>query len=144
MESTDRSIKAVKRRDVVRRHLAALVVGYAFEVASYYLERIRPGRVRMREVRTPHQVFDADEMPRHHPDAIVLKRCSDLSSKIVAGRIRDRLLFEIAIFLKRVVEALEKMRYPSDVIFDRHELEIGETFEHVVTAGSGEQMNKLS
>ena len=50
MESTDRSIKAVKRRDVVRRHLAALVVGHAFEVACYYLELIRPGRVRMREV----------------------------------------------------------------------------------------------
>src|SRR6202040_1687962 len=106
------SIKAVKCGDVVRRHLAALVVGHAFEVARYYLERVRPGRVRMREVRPPHQVFDADEMPRYHADAIILKSCGDLPSKIIAGRIRDRPLFEIAIFLKRMVEALEKMRNP--------------------------------
>src|ERR1700693_4773483 len=94
------SIKAVKCGDVVRRHQAALVVGHAFEVARDYLERIWPGRVRMREVRAPHQVFDADEMPRHHADTIVLKSCGDLPSKIVAGRIRDRLLFEIAILLE--------------------------------------------
>ena len=50
MESTDLSVKAVERGDVVRRHQAALVVGHAFEVARDYLERIRPGRVRMREV----------------------------------------------------------------------------------------------
>src|SRR5580704_1345988 len=122
------SIKAVKRGDVVRRHQAALVVGHAFEVARYYLERIRPGRVRMREVRPPHQVFDTDEMTRHHADAVVLKSCGDLPPKIIAGRIRDRLLFEIAILLKRVVETLQKMRNPSDVVFNRHKLEIGEAF----------------
>src|SRR5277367_3419175 len=63
------SIKAVKCGYVVRRHQAAFVVWNPFEVARDYLERIQPGRVRMREVRSPHQIFDADEMPRHHADA---------------------------------------------------------------------------
>src|ERR1700678_4171245 len=96
-----RLIKAVECRDVVRRHLATLVVGDAFEVARYHRERVGPGRVRVREVRPPHQILDADKVPRHHADAIVLKSCRDLAPKIIAGRIRDRLLFEIAIFLKR-------------------------------------------
>lgn len=79
------------------------------------------------------------KMPRHHADAIVLKRCGDLPSKIVAGRIRNRLLFEIAILLKRVVESLEKMRNPSDVVLDRYEFELGETFEHSGKNNFGER-----
>src|ERR1700722_8355665 len=115
------SIEAVKCGDIVRRHLAALVLRNTFEVPSNYFHRVRPGRVRMREIRYPHKVFDAYEMPRHHADAIVLKSCGHLTSKIIAGRIRNRLLLEVAILLKRVVKALEKVRNPSDVVLDRHE-----------------------
>src|SRR5580692_534085 len=84
----------------------------------------------MREVRSPHQVLDADKMARHDADAIVLKSGSDLASKIIARLIRDRLSFEVAIFLKRMVEALEKVRNPTDVVLDRHEPEFGEPFQH--------------
>src|SRR5208282_4101439 len=38
-----------------------------------------------------------------------------------------------------MVEALEKMRYPSDVVFDRYELEIGEAFEHAGENNFGER-----
>src|SRR5258708_18014594 len=78
-------------------------------------------------------------MSHHHADTIVLKRCGDLPSKIIAGRIRDRLLFEIAILLERVVKALEKMRNPSDVIFDRHQLEIWKAFQHAGENNFGER-----
>src|SRR5271166_5109417 len=93
--------EAVERGDVVRRHQAALVVRNAFEVTRYHRERIRPGRVRMREVRPPHQIPDADKMPRHYADAIVLECRGDLPTKVIAGRIGNRLLFEVAILLKR-------------------------------------------
>ena len=78
-------------------------------------------------------------MPRHHADAIVLKSCRDLPPKIKARRIRDRLLFEIAIFLERMVEALEKMRDPADIVFDRDQAESGETLEHAGKNNFGER-----
>src|SRR5271156_4198268 len=93
----------------------------------------------MREVRSPHQIFDADKVPRHHADAIVLESRRDLPPKVVAGRIRDRLLFEIAILLECAVEALEKMRDPSDVVFDRDQLEPGKAFEHAGENNFGER-----
>src|ERR1700733_14839675 len=93
----------------------------------------------MWEVRTPHQAFDADEMPRHDADAIVLKSCRDLTLKIVTWRIRDRGLLEIAILFERMVEALEKVRNPSDIVFDRYQPELGEAFEHAGKNNFGER-----
>src|SRR5258707_14489469 len=100
-----RSIEAVKGGDVVRGHQAALVVGDTFEVARDHFERIGPGGIRMREIRSPHQTFDADKVPHHDADAIVLKSCRNLAPEIVTRRIRNRLYFQVAILLKRMVQA---------------------------------------
>src|SRR5271166_765634 len=93
----------------------------------------------MREIRAPHQAVDADKMPRHHPDPIVLKSCRDLAPKIVTGRIRNRLLFEVSILLIRMVKALKKMRDPSDIVFDRYQPETGKAFKHAAEYNFGKR-----
>src|ERR1700734_2736280 len=93
----------------------------------------------MRKVRSPHQVLDAYKMARYYSDAIVLKRRCDLASKIIARWIRERFSFEVSIFLKRMVEALEKVRNPADVVLDRHEPEFRKPFQHTGEDNFGER-----
>ena len=73
----------------------------------------------MRKVRRPHQVLHPDKVARDHTDPIILKSGRDLAAKIVARRIRNRLLLEVAIFLVGMIKALEKMRKPPDVVLYR-------------------------
>src|SRR5260370_26193274 len=91
---------------------------------------MRPGGVRVRKVRRPHQVLHPDKMARHHSDAIILKGGRYLAPKIVARRIRNRLFFQIAILLVRMIETLEKVRKPSDVVLYRHQPQLWKSFEH--------------
>src|SRR5712692_6108272 len=102
--------------------LAYLGFRHARKVALDHFARTGPRRVRMRKVGRPHKIVDPYIFARHHADTVVLESCPHLPMEVVARRIRNHFLFEIAVLLVRMVEALQIMRDPSDVVFYRDKL----------------------
>src|ERR1039457_2779775 len=88
---------AVQRRDILRDHLAALIVGHSGEIARNHLARVGPRRIRMWEVRGPHQIADPGDIAQQHTDAVILKGGMHLAMKVEARRIRNRPGLEVAI-----------------------------------------------
>ncbi len=84
----------------------------------------------MRVVGGPHQIGDADQFARDDSDPVILEGGVDLAAEIVAWRVRDGpVALQETVTVVGVVGALQQMRYPSDVVLDRYDLEFGKALQ---------------
>src|SRR5260370_17360878 len=91
---------------------------------------MRPGGVGMRTVACPHRNLPPGEGTGPHAHAIDLKGRGYLPAEIETGRIGNYFFGGESELLIRMVQTLDKMADPADVVLDRNQLQARETLQH--------------
>src|SRR5579885_803138 len=69
---------------VVAGNLARDLLRHAGEVPCDHLLRMRPGRVGMGKIGSPHVIVFAEELPGHRSDRIILESGKELAPDVLA------------------------------------------------------------
>src|SRR5260370_36823455 len=96
-------IDMVQLGRVVADDLLGNILRDAREVLFDYIERMRPGRVGMREIRGPHETILAEEFEERWPDRIVLERRPQVAADVLTRLHLERLRHHRAELLERTV-----------------------------------------
>jgi len=81
-------------------------------------------------IRGPHEVVHADHVAIGDADRIVHKRGADLPLEVLAGFQLEGTVDHLAVALKGMVHAPDKMIDPADVVFRGDELQVREPIQH--------------
>jgi mono/diheme cytochrome c family protein len=127
------SVEVVQPRHVRVRDLPAVGLRHAIEDAFEDLTRPREGGLRVRVVRSPHQQIDADEVAVADAQAVLLEAQEDVAAEEVAGQhvAREAVPARSARALRvRVVEALDEVRRPRQLVLGRAHAQARMALEH--------------
>src|SRR5712692_9077065 len=109
-------LQIIKPGRVFENYLVGNLVRYSREVLLDHLPRVRPGRVRMREVGPPHVIVLTKHFVGGRSDRIVQERRPDLPLDILARAHRQRFGQHRVELLVGMVHPVDEMREPAHVV----------------------------